>query len=44
MMLLKWAHNVIVPPHISSIKEAQVPDEPVPSLYELDLLTIPASS
>jgi hypothetical protein len=29
---------------ISSIKEVQVPDDPVPSLFELDLLTIPASS
>jgi hypothetical protein len=44
MMLLKWAHNANVPPYISSIKEVQVPDEPVPSLFELDLLTIPASS
>jgi len=41
MIFLKWAHNVIVPPYISSIKEAQVPDEPVPRMFALDLLTIP---
>jgi hypothetical protein len=44
MMFLKWAHNVNVPVYISSIKEVQVPDDPVPSLFELDLLTMPASS
>jgi len=43
-MLLKLAHNLNVPPYICSIKEAQVPDKPVPNLFELDLLTIPASS
>jgi len=30
--------------YISSTKEVQVPDEPVPSLFKLDLLIIPASS